>query len=87
MHVHEPRRLPVLHDPLQPGVAAVTVGDWQNLVNAVDAVDVRASWPPTDHVVFQVEADTGDGTWSIELDTPAGATPPSATTPAPTPTQ
>lgn len=67
-------------------VAAVTVGDWQSLVNDVDDVDVRASWPPSDRVVFQIESDTGDGTWSIELDTPAGSTPP-ASTPAATPTQ
>jgi hypothetical protein len=52
-------------------VSAVTVGDWQLLVNETDEVDMRTSWPPTDRVVFQVEADTGDGTWSITLDTPA----------------
>lgn len=55
-------------------VGAVTVGDWQLLVNEADEVDVRTSWPPTDRVVFQVESDTGDGTWAITLDTPAAVT-------------
>ena len=53
-------------------VAVVTVGGWDLLVNEFDEVDVRASWEPTDRVVFQVEADTGDGSWTIALDTPAG---------------
>ncbi|MBD3941172.1 hypothetical protein IF188_05600 [Microbacterium sp. NEAU-LLC] len=76
-------------------VGAVTVGDWERLVNEVDEVDERVSWDPTDRVVFQVEADTGDGSWTITLDTPAGtASEPSATptgdppthaTPEPTP--
>ncbi|WP_203580904.1 hypothetical protein [Microbacterium hibisci] len=67
-------------------VAAVTVGGWDSLVNEFDEVDVRASWEPTDRVVFQVDADTGDGTWTITLDTPAGDPAPT-TTPTPTPTQ
>ncbi|MFC8681836.1 hypothetical protein ACFT30_09960 [Microbacterium ureisolvens] len=66
-------------------VAAVTVGGWDSLVNEFDEVDVRASWEPTDRVVFQVDA-TGDGTWTITLDTPAGDPAPT-TTPTPTPTQ
>lgn len=66
-------------------VAAVTVGGWDLLVNDFDEVDIRASWAPTDRVVFQVEADTGDGTWTITLDTPAGDPAPS-TAPTPTPT-
>ena len=66
-------------------VGAVTVGGWDLLVNEFDEVDVRASWEPTDRVVFQVDADTGDGSWTITLDTPAGDPPPS-TTPTPTPT-
>lgn len=64
-------------------VNAITVGGWDNLVNEADDVDVRVSWPPTDRVVFQVEADTGDGTWTIALDTPAGADTSGATEPAP----
>ncbi len=63
-------------------VNAVTVGDANLLVNEFDDVDVRASWPPTERVVFQVEADTGDGTWSITLDTPAGAEPDTTDEPA-----
>ncbi|WP_349425773.1 hypothetical protein [Microbacterium sp. LWS13-1.2] len=66
-------------------VAVVTVGGWDLLVNEFDEVDVRASWEPTDRVVFQVDADTGDGSWTITLDTPAGDTAPS-TTPTSTPT-
>lgn len=67
-------------------VAVVTVGGWDLLVNEFDEVDVRASWEPTDRVVFQVDADTGDGSWTIALDTPAGDPAPSSTsTPAPTP--
>ncbi|WP_106815757.1 hypothetical protein [Microbacterium timonense] len=66
-------------------VSAVTVGGWDLLVNDADDVDVRASWKPTDRVVFQVESDTGDGTWTIALDTPA-ADPTPTTIPTPTPT-
>jgi len=67
-------------------VAVVTVGGWDLLVNEFDEVDVRASWEPTDRVVFQVEADTGEGSWTIALDTPAGDPAPSTTpTSAPTP--
>ncbi|MFD4957973.1 hypothetical protein [Microbacterium sp. NPDC058389] len=62
-------------------VGAVTVGDWNSLVNDVDEVDERASWDQSDRVVFQVVADTGDGSWTITLDTPAGTEP----DPAPTP--
>ena len=65
-------------------VAAVTVGDWELLINEADDVDLRASWEPTDRVVFQIESDTGDGAWTIALDTPA-ADPPATTTPTPTP--
>ncbi|GAA5201050.1 hypothetical protein [Microbacterium jejuense] len=61
-------------------VAAVTVGDWESLVNEVDEVDERVSWKPTDRVVFQVQADTGDGSWTITLDTPAGTAPEPTTT-------
>jgi len=64
-------------------VGAVTVGDWNSLVNEVDEVDVRASWEQTDRVVFQIESDTGDGSWTITLDTPAGDAPDPASTPAP----
>lgn len=69
-------------------VSAVTVGDWNLLLNETDEVDLRVSWPSTDRVVFQIEADTGDGSWSIVLDTPAGETtaePTPAPTTAPTP--
>lgn len=64
-------------------VSAVTVGDWNSLINEVDDVDLRASWDQTDRVVFQVVADTGDGSWTITLDTPAGTEPDPAPTPAP----
>lgn len=62
-------------------VSAVTVGDWESLVNESDDVDVRVSWPPTDRVAIFVESDTGDGEWTITLDTPAGESSP---TPDPT---
>jgi hypothetical protein len=56
-------------------VSAVTVGESELLVNEIDDVDVRRSWPPTDRVAFFVEADTGEGSWTITLDTPASDPP------------
>jgi len=64
-------------------VGAVRVGDWNSLVNEVDEVDERASWDPSDRIVFQVEADTGDGSWTITLDTPAGTAPDPSPSPTP----
>lgn len=63
-------------------VEAVTVGGWQLLVNEFDEVDVRTSWEPTDRVALFVSADTGEGSWTITLDTPASDP---ATTATPTP--
>lgn len=61
-------------------VEAVTVGDAENLFAEYDEVDLRASWAPTDRVAFLIQADTGDGTWAITMDTPA-ADPTPTTTP------
>lgn len=66
-------------------VSFVGVGEWKSLVNDVDEVDLRASWEPSDRIAFYVEADTGAGTWTITLDTPAGdapASPAVTTTPS-----
>lgn len=65
-------------------VASVTVGDWDSLVNEVNDVDVRASWKPGGRIAFFVEADTGTGSWTITLDTPA-TDPPASDAPAPPP--
>ena len=66
-------------------IAVVTVGGWDLLVNEFDEVDVRASWEPTDRVVFQVEADTGDGSMDHRARHARGRPAPT-TTPTSTPT-
>ena len=62
-------------------VALVGVGEWESIVNDFDEVDLRASWDPSDRIAFFVESDTGAGTWTITLDSPAS----DPVSPSPTP--
>lgn len=52
-------------------VDAIFPGEALDLVEGVDEVDVRQSWPASGRVVFRVEADEGSGEWTITLDEPA----------------